>query len=171
MDRMLALNREYEPLRMHTHRMVHALAQSGYPCTWGFFAQHSIRNGADWFFEHYPIPVITMENVCEIGFDIQQTFVEFKLKREQAITFDFTQFSGIAFEVYGVVDYLNDFYHADRDIDQIHAEIEKSDEKEIGVSLLFGYLEPVENLIKVVTALKEIQTGIPSVQTADCGTD
>jgi len=154
--RMQVLNSEYEPLRMHTHNMLKALTNSGFECEWGYFAQHSVRNGNEWFFEHYPIPVITVKNVCEIGLDITQTFIEFKIQREDAIRFDFSQLYGFTFEVYGVADYLNDFYNADQNIDDIHAKIEKSDEKEIGISLLFGYLEPVENLMKAVNQLKEI---------------
>ena len=154
--RMQVLNSEYEPLRTHTHNMLKALTNSGFECEWGYFAQHSVRNGNEWFFEHYPIPVITIKNVCEIGFDINQTFIECKLKRNDSIAFDFSQFYGFTFEVYGVTDYLNDFYNAGQDINDIHAKIEKSDEKEIGVSLLFGYLESVENLMKAVNKLKGI---------------
>jgi hypothetical protein len=154
--RMQVLNAEYEPLRTHTRNMVKALTSSGYECEWGYFAQHSVRNGDEWFFEHYPIPVITVKNVCELGFDLDQTFIEFKLKRDAAIAFDFTRFNGFTFEVYGLADYLNDFYNADQDIKDIHAKIGKSDEKEIGVSLLFGYLESVEHLMQAVKKLKEM---------------
>lgn len=153
---MQVLNQAYEPLRTHTHHMLKALTNSGFECEWGYFAQHSVRNGNEWFLEHYPIPVITIKNVCEIGFDICQTFIECKLKRDDAIAFDFTQFYGFTFEVYGLTDYLNDFYNAAQDIHDIHAKIEKSDEKEIGVSLLFDHLEPVENLMKAVIKVKEI---------------
>ncbi len=154
--RMQVLNKTYEPLRTHTHHMLKALTNAGFECKWGYFAQHSVRNGNEWFLEHYPIPVITIKNVCEIGFDISQTFVECKLKKDDAIAFDFSRFDGFTFEVYGLTDYLNDFYNADQDIRDIHAKIEKSDEKEIGVSLLFDHLEPVENLLKAVIKVKEI---------------
>ena len=154
--RMQILNNEYEPLRIHTHNLLKALKKSGFECEWGYFAQHSVRDGDEWFFEHYPIPVIMIKNICEIGFDISQTFIEFKLKREAAVAFDFSRFDGFSFEVYGATDYLNDFYNASQEIHDIHARIEKSDEKEIGVSLLFGYLESVENLVKAVNQLKEI---------------
>jgi hypothetical protein len=154
--RMQVLNSEYEPLRTHTRNMVKALTSSGFECEWGYFAQHSVRNGDEWFFEHYPIPVITVKNVCEIGFDLDQTFIECKLKRDAAIVFDFTRFYGFTFEVYGLTDYLHDFYNADQDIKDIHAKINKSDEKEIGVSLLFGYLESVEDIIQTVKKLKEL---------------
>ena len=155
---MQALNKEYEPLRAHTHAVVKALKNSGFECEWGYFAQHSVRNGSEWFFEHYPIPVITIKNICEIGFDIPETFIEFKLKREHAIAFDFSHLTGFRFDVYGVNDYLNDIYHSGQDIHDIAAKIEKSDELEIGISLLFGYLESVENLMEAVNRVKEIVT-------------
>lgn len=157
-NRMQVLNKAYEPLRVHTHTMVKALTDSGFECAWGFFAQHSVRNGSEWFFEHYPIPVITIKNVCEIGFDIPETFIEFKFKREAAIAFDFSHFQDFRFEIYGITDYLNDIYHTGQDIRDIAAKIEKSDELEIGISLLFGYLEPVENLMQAVKQVKEIVT-------------
>jgi hypothetical protein len=157
-NRMQDLNRAYEPLRAHTHAMVKALKNSGFECEWGYFAQHSVRNGSEWFFEHYPIPVITIKNVCEIGFDIPETFIEFKLKRETALAFDFSRLHGFNFDVYGVNDYLNDMYHTGQDIHEIHANIEKSNELEIGISLIFGYLESVENLLQAVYQAKEIVT-------------
>ncbi len=163
-ERLQALNKEYEPLRSHTHRMVKALMQSGYECTWGFFAQHSVRNDNEWFFEHYPIPVITVGNICEIGFDLTQTFVEWKLNREAALAFDFAQFNSVTFEIYGMADYLNDFYNACQDIRDVHTKIKASDEQEIGISFLFGYLEPVENLMQIVTLLKEIIVAAPGSQ-------
>jgi hypothetical protein len=156
---MQALNSEYEPLRMHTHAAVKALRNSGFECEWGYFAQHSVRNGTEWFFEHYPIPVITVGNICEIGFDLSQTFVECKLKRNVALAFDFSRLSAFTFEVYGITDYLNDFYTVGQDIQDIHVKIERSAEKEIGVSLLFGYLESVENLFMAVNTFKEIANG------------
>jgi hypothetical protein len=157
-NRMQVLNEEYEPLRAHTHAMVKALKKSGFEYEWGFFAQHSVRNGSEWFFEHYPIPVITVKNVCEIGFDIPETFIEFKLKREHAIAFDFSRLQDCRFDIYGINDYLNDIYHIGQDIRDIHAKIEKCDDLEIGISLLFGYLEPVENLMQAVNRVKEIVT-------------
>jgi hypothetical protein len=157
--RMQVLNSAYEPLRTHTHTLLKALTNSGFEYEWGYFAQHSVRNGSEWFLEHYPIPVITVKNICEIGFDISRTFIEYKFKREDAIAFDFSRFYGFTFEVYGITDYLNDFYNAGQDINDIHAKIENSDEKEIGVSLLFGYLESIENLMKAVNKLKEIANG------------
>jgi hypothetical protein len=153
--RMQVLNSEYEPLRTHTRALLKALAQSGFVCEWGYFAQHSVRNDDEWFFEHYPIPVITVKDVCEIGFDLNQTFLECKLKRDAALVFDFTRFQDFTFEVYGITDYLSDFYCAGLDVHAIRAKIEKSDETEIGVSLLFGYLEPVKTLLLAVNKIKE----------------
>lgn len=154
--RMEILNREYEPLRSHTHKMLKALTAAGLEYEWGYFAQHTVRNGEEWFFEHYPIPVITVRGMGEIGFDLNQTFVEFKMDRVKALSFDFTQLKGFAFEVYGIQEYLNDFYNARQSIQEIHDKIRGSDEEEVGVSLLFGYLEPVENILTAIGTMQQL---------------
>jgi hypothetical protein len=141
---------------MHTHKVLKVLTELGFEHEWGYFAQHSVRDGDKWFFEHYPIPVITIRDICEIGFDLSQTFIECKVKTEEALKFDFKQLKGFNFEVYGVKEYLNDFYNAKQDIKDIHEKIDKSDEQEIGISLLFGYMESVENIVSAVNSLEKI---------------
>jgi hypothetical protein len=157
-SRMQVLNKEYKPLRLHTHQVLKALTELGFEHEWGYFAQHSVRNGSEWFFEHYPIPVITIRDICEIGFDLSQTFLECKVSREEALEFDFKRLQGFNFEVYGIKEYLNDFYNAKQDIEDIHGKIDKSDEQEIGISLLFGYMESVETIINAVGSLQQIIT-------------
>jgi hypothetical protein len=153
---MQVLNREYEPLRLHTHQVLKALTELGFEYEWGYFAQHSVRNGSEWFLEHYPIPVITIRDICEVGFDLSQTFIEYKVSRERALGFDFKRLKAFNFEVYGVKEYLNDFYNTTQDIEDIRGKIDKSDEQEIGISLFFGYMESVETIINAVSSLQQI---------------
>jgi len=153
-SRMEMLNREYEPLRAHTHQVLKALKASQFEYEWGYFAQHSVRNGEACFFEHYPIPVITVRGICEIGFDLNQTFIEFVLGKAKALELDFTQLQGFDFEVYGMKEYLSDFYNSQMDIKDLHARILAGDGNEIGVSFLFGRLEPAENIVRMVNKIR-----------------
>jgi hypothetical protein len=158
-QRMVKLNEEYEPLRSHAISIAKTLKGAGFICTWGFFAQHSVKQGEEWFFEHYPIPVIGVESICEIGLDIPHTFVECKMKREEALAFDFSRLSSYQFEVYGVQDYLSsDFYNAQLTIADIHKRISQSMESEIGICLYLKPLAGIEELIAAIHLLKSFET-------------
>lgn len=104
--------------------------------------------------EHFPIPVITVEDICDIGVDLAHIFIEGKLKRECALKFDFSLLKEYRFEVYGVQDYLNDFYNASLSIEGIKDRILSSNEAEIGVSLFISHEGAIENILSILGTLK-----------------
>ncbi|MGI5898846.1 MAG: DUF3201 domain-containing protein [Christensenellales bacterium] len=128
----------------------------------GFYNNHYVKKESDWAVEYYPIPVISVKDVCDIGLDIDRTFVEFKLKKQAALAFDWTIFGEFTFEVYGADDFLNDFYSPDSSIkelkekDKIGKKISLSDEREIAVSIRLGYLAGEDVLLSLVEKLSEI---------------
>ncbi|HZU87274.1 MAG TPA: DUF3201 domain-containing protein, partial [Anaerolineaceae bacterium] len=116
-ERIQDLNRVYQPVYEQMKSILKELKAQGYPCEWGFYNQHSIKQAGTWVLEYYPIPVITVKDVCEIGLDMDHTFIECKLKREMALAFDFSFFNKYKYEVYGIEDFLNDFYNETLDFD------------------------------------------------------
>jgi vacuolar-type H+-ATPase subunit F/Vma7 len=80
--------------------------------------------------------------------DVNQVYFEFKLSREEAVSFDYSELAMYHFEVYGIEDYYNDFYLED-EVDSITTNIENSDEQEVGVSILI-VKENLSNTIKEI---------------------
>ena len=77
-------------------------------------------------------------------------FYEIIISKEHALKIDFIQFDGVCFEVYGALDYLNDFYNNTMQISLIHERIHRSDEAEIGISFCFNEGESIPSLWKLV---------------------
>lgn len=150
------LNTVYEPIYKYIQSFFKVLTlQEGYDCKWGFYNNHSIKKNGVWETEHYPIPVITIHEICDIGFDIDRTFVECKIKREKALEFQWKLLLDYRFEVYGAEDYLNDFYNESLSIESISLKITESMEQEIGITFHFGYLEDKSSLLELVKRLQE----------------
>ena len=138
MEHLQLLNEIYQSLNQKKKEMISRIKESGHLCTCGYYSQHSIRIKDEWVTEEYPIPVITIEGIGDIGFDLNHIFYEIIISKEHALKIDFTQFDGVCFEVYGALDYLNDFYNNTMQISLIHERIHRSDEAEIGISFCFN---------------------------------
>jgi hypothetical protein len=159
-QRMQMLNDIYKPVYQYLKCLLKTLKESGYDYEWGFYNNHSIREENQWVLEYYPIPVVTIKDICDIGIDMNHIFVECKVKKEKAIGFHWNIISDYKFEVYGVEDYLNDFYNSSLTLDDISARIRQSNEKEVGIAFEFGYLEERSNLLEVVKKLESMGTYI-----------
>ncbi len=154
------LNEIYKPICAHTQNFLKALKTAGYSFERGFYNNHSVKAGGEWLTEYYAIPVVTVKDVCDVGFDIEHTFVECKLTREKAVVFDFGVFSDNDFEVYGTEDFLNDFYNSLLSLETLNQKIRQSAEKEIGITFNFGYLADTQILLELIKKLERIGTHI-----------
>lgn len=76
------------------------------------------------------------------------------LKRSTALTYSFEKFTGYEFEVYGVEDYLADFYHAGRTVHEMKDNIRVCDEKEIGFSFMFPFEVDGKQIFEFVKLLR-----------------
>lgn len=74
--------------------------------------------------------------------------------------FDFGVFSDNDFEVYGTEDFLNDFYNSLLSLETLKQKIRQSAEKEIGITLNFGYLADTQILLELIKKLERIGTRI-----------
>lgn len=148
------LNNIYKPLNEYKAKIINYLNLNGYSYKWGYYNGHYVKNNNEWLLEEYPIPVITVEEICDIGIDVSHVFIEGKLKRECASQFDFTLLKEYEFEVYGVQNYLNDFYNIALSVEGIKDRILSSNEDEIGVSLFISHEESIENILSVLGTLK-----------------
>lgn len=148
------LNTIYKPLQERVKSIVYKLKSNNYRCEWGYYGQHYIRHNNNWLEEYFPIPVINVVGVCEIGIDLEHIFIEYKMLKQTALNYDFNRLIKYKFEVYGVENYLNDFYNTEMDLNGINSKILESEEKEVGISI---FLDKEVSLEDILNAVKDIE--------------
>ena len=113
----------------------------------GYFNGHYNKNAhGDYEMDYCPIPVISLKGVCDIEIDLNQISVTTKLSRENAISYEFEKLKSFSFEVYGVENYLDDFYAAGDTISNMKERIKSSKEK----SVFFSFCFPFDVAVSVV---------------------
>lgn len=159
-DTFKVLNSIYEPLHKRVTAILNELKKLDYDVIWGYYGFHSVKIKDEFTTEFFPIPVITVKDICDIGIDLDSIFIEGKLERDAALKFDFSLLQDYNFEVYGVNDYLKDFYNKNLDIVNIPERIRESTEKEIGIQICFEPDTSPSKIIEVVKKYSEWNTYI-----------
>ncbi len=149
------LNNIYKPLYDYVKTTVDRLKSCGYKCEWGYYNYHYIRRNNDWALEYFPIPVIEVNGMCDIGIDLNHIFIEYKLIKKAALKYDFKKLKKYKFEIYGVEEYLDDFYNENMDFEGIKGRIDKSEETTIGISIFLNEKTPFEQILEVVKLIEE----------------
>lgn len=149
------INRTYDRLEMKQAEIVCALFHRIFKLESGWYNGHYHKGDNDhWIRESYPIPVISVNGFCDIEIQFDKISVSTKLKRSTVLTYSFEKFTGYEFEVYGVEDYLADFYHAGQTIQEMKDNICACDEKEIGLSFLFPFEIDGKEIFEFVKLLR-----------------
>ena len=103
----------------------------------------------------FPIPVVTVNGLCDIEIDLDKVSVSTKLKREVALIYSYEKLSGYEFEAYGVDEYLDDYYVKGNSYSELVENIASGKEKEIGFSFLFSEDAGAEEIYKCVKFLRK----------------
>ena len=87
--------------------------------------------------------------MCDIEIELEKTCVSTKLSKENALAFNYDKMAHLKFEVFGVEDYLTDYYLSGNDISVLLQRIRSSEETEIAYSFIFdeAFLEVSNFLI------------------------
>lgn len=153
-DFLEKLNELYQTLAKKTEDL--ALLLSGFgKCEYGWYNGHFHKDDGKWVKEYYPIPVISVKGLCDIEVGLETTTLSAKLGRDAAAQFPFETLSGCEFEVYGVQNYLSDFYRDGITTAQMRENICSSEEAEIGFSFAVDRANESEQLVKLVGMLKD----------------
>lgn len=150
------LNQLYAPLDDKVCELVMALTKShdGYQVNSRFFNGHYHKNDAGQYQkDRYPIPVISIMGLCDIEIDFDGISTTTKLSRDWIVSFDWSAFKTVHFEVYGVENFLND-YGNDRDSSAIKGRALLSDENEFFVSFFLHNDTDGEELLKFLKFLR-----------------
>lgn len=109
-------------------------------CPVGYYNGHYRKNeSGDYEMDYYPIPEVTVKGLCDIEIGLDRISVTTKLTRDNALLYEYDRIKTCSFEVYGVEDYLNDFYTDGSTIDGMIESIKRSDEEHIGFCFSFPF--------------------------------
>ncbi len=157
MDRELLeqINGVYYRLERKQGEIVQALLHRIFETESGWYNGHYHKSAqGHWYRESYPIPVVGVKGFCDIEIEFDKISVSAKLKRDAALAYSYEKFLGYEFEVYGVEDYLADFYHAGQTVQEMKENIRACDEKEIGFSFYFPFDLEGKRLFEFVKLLR-----------------
>jgi len=148
------LNSIYKPLCEKSAEISTGFRSKGYAVTNGFYNNHSIRIGDGFTTEIFPIPVVFVEGVGDIGIDIETIWFEVKVSKEKALTLDYHDLeSKYNFEIYGMEDYLTDIYNAQLTIPEISDKIRISPESSFCISFYISNESSTSDILGIAALL------------------
>lgn len=156
MDRDLLqdLQRYYARLEAKAAQLSQALC-GAFQLESGWYNGHYHRDDTgNWVREPYPIPVIGIPGLCDIEVQLDHISLSTKLGRSAALDFSFDSISGYSFEVYGVEDYLADFYHPGQTIQELKENLCACKEEEIGFSFTLPFEADGAQVLDLVQLLR-----------------
>jgi len=133
------LNIIYQPLVKKAESIYNIVTEQYNKAFYSFYNNHFHKNEiGEYIVDYFPIPVISIENICDIEFDLDTINVTSKLTKHNTVEFDYSKLNNFKFEIYGVNDYLTDYYTNDSSLDQAIAKIGKSNETEFFFTFYFN---------------------------------
>ena len=109
-------------------------------CPVGYYNGHYYKGvSGEYEKAYFPIPEVTVKGLCDIEIGIDKISITTKLTRDTALAYDYGKIKGYDFEVYGVENYLEDYYTDGCTIDAMLENIRNSDEKDIGFSFSISH--------------------------------
>lgn len=150
------INSAYCCLEMKQKELINALFYKTFKLESGWYNGHYDKDETgNWFLEYYPIPVISVKDICDIEISFDKISISTKLKQNTSLTYNFEKFIQYEFEAYGVDDYLADFYHSGKTIQYLKENIRASNENKIGFSFIFPFDTDGKQFYEFVQLLKQ----------------
>ena len=141
------MNHAYQQLEIKLDEILEVLRREEYKVDSGWYNGHYNRDSnGEWQRDFYPIPVIGVEGLCDIEISFERISVSTKLERDAALTYSHENILEYTFEVYGVNDYLGDYYHNGMTIQELKDNIKSSSEAEIAYQFTFSLATRGEQL-------------------------
>ena len=154
--RLLAeIDAAYRALETRLEAVKAAVRQIGLEWTAGWYNGHYARDGRGEFHRQaYPIPVVSVKQLCDIELGFSALNITAKLSRAQALAFPYETLPPCSFEAYGVEDYLSDYYHAGQSLETLRQNVASSNEAEIGFAFSLPMAIAPDALAAFLTFLK-----------------
>ncbi len=154
-DLLRQIDAAYAPLEAKRAQLVRALSRGPDPVVSGWYNGHYRRTeDGGWHKEAYPIPVLTVRGLCDVEISFDGLSLSAKLARDRALSRSYDEFRSASFEVFGVEDYLLDFYRSGRPIGELKARVAQSAEREIGFAFSFPFDAQEPALLALASLLR-----------------
>ena len=148
------LNDIYKPILEKADEISRELQESGYTAKIDFYNNHSVKIDGSLVTESFPIPVITIKGIGDIGIDIDSVWFEAVLPKEKALALDYSSIAKrYRFEVYGSQDYLSDIYNEQVAISDIVPGIENSTESDFCIQFYLNQSVAASDIIIIIRLL------------------
>ena len=145
------LNSIYEPMCKKCAEIKKKIESAGFFASHGFYNNHYVKVKNDFVVEHFPIPVIFISNIGDIGIDIDSIWFELKISKDKALKLDYEDLiNSYNINIYGADDFLNDFYHEKDDFALVKEKIRNSNETSICITFYFEKDTEIDKLVNVV---------------------
>ena len=157
MDRRLLaeMGAAYRALEARLEIVKAAVRQAGLECASIWHNGHYARDGCGEFRRQaYPIPVVSVENLCDIELGFSALNATAKLARARALAFPYETLPPRSLEACGVEDYLSDCYHAGQSLEALRKNAASSRETEIGFAFSLPMAIDPDALAAFLTFLK-----------------
>jgi len=132
-------------------------SEGDFKASYGYFSGNYIKINGKYEYQKYPIPVISIEDKGDIGFNIDGVWFEFFLHKNE---FHKINIEGLIrkykVEIYGGNDCLVDFYYEGKSAAEIIEGVKNSKEKAIGIAIYLNamkYIDIKESFIDVCSLL------------------
>jgi hypothetical protein len=146
------LNEIYEPLNKKAKKFYKEITSRGYKASFGWYNMHSVKCNGDYITEFFPIPIITIESIGDIGLDLDSTSIEVTIVKEKALKIDYNALiEKYSIEVYGADDFLSDFYNKSMSVSEIKMRIQNSNETQIHIAAEFDIETELDKLFEFVS--------------------
>jgi len=148
------LNGIYKPIWDRANDIGGDLQELGYTITKGFFNNHSVKIDGIMVTEAFPIPVISITGVGEVGVDIDYIWFEVVVPKEKALVLDYNSIANeYRFEIYGSQDYLTDIYNEQVAISDIASGIKNSPETDFCIQFYLEQRVTASDMITITRML------------------
>ena len=150
------LNKFYKNLDDKANQIKDSLIKNGFSVKKGYFNGHYLDkdSSGNYVKDFYPIPVLEVEGLCDIEIGGDCLNISSKTSIKNAFHLDYEKFLGYSFDVYGVVDYLSDYYKSGEDIAKLYMNLKASKENEIGFAFNFFKNVTTDEILEVMVLLK-----------------
>ena len=150
------LNEFYKNIDDKANQIRDIMIKNGFRVEKGYFNGHYYNKDdtGNYVMDYYPIAVIEVKGLCDIEIVGPHINISTKTSLKNAIHFDYDKLSNYYYEVYGVIDYLADYYKSGEDIVKLYKNLEACDEKEIGFAFSFANNTTADRILKFAVVLK-----------------
>lgn len=149
------LNEFYKNLDDRSRQIKEILVKNGFRVEMGYYNGHYNKDAAgNYVKDYYPMPVLEVRGLCDIEIVGSHINVSTKTSIKNAIHFNYDKLNDYYYEVYGVVDYLADYYKSGEDIVKLYKNLEECNEKEIGFAFSFANNTAANKILRFMLVLR-----------------